>query len=44
VAANGLWTSNGTMTMETLKAEGFFVDMGAIESFSNACSQAKVRP
>jgi hypothetical protein len=43
VAANGLWTSTGTVTMETLKAEGFFVDMVAIESFSDACSEAKVR-
>jgi hypothetical protein len=43
VAANGLWTPTGAVTMETLKAEGFFVDMGAIESFSDACTQAKVR-
>jgi hypothetical protein len=42
--AEGLWTPTGTVTMETLKAEGFFVDMVAIESFSDACSTAKVRP
>ena len=43
VAASGLWTPTGTVTMETLQAEGFFVDMDAIASFADACSQANVR-
>ena len=43
VAASGLWTPTGNVTMETLQAEGFFVDMDAIASFADACSQANVR-